>query len=103
MMVATRLSSPKSRHEMPGKSTEMIRPVGNGMIDRRGRRFVLNGGRSVARHDHTVPFLRRHPGYGGQDGTGFSTPLFQAFHAWLPSCRPSGTIYLPPNVESPNP
>ena len=89
-----------ARHEMPGKSTEMIRPVGNGMIDRRGRRFVLNGGRSVARHDHTVPFLRRHPGYGGQDGTGLSTPLFQAFHTWLPSYRPSGTMYLRPNVES---
>jgi len=80
-----------ARHEMPGKSAEMIRPVGNGLIDRRGRRFVLNGGRSVARHDHTVPFLRRRPGYGGQAGTGFSTPLFQAFHARLPSCSPSGT------------
>jgi hypothetical protein len=78
-----------ARHEMPGKSAEMIRPVGNGLIDRRGRRFVLNGGRSVARHDHTVPY-----------GTGFSTPLFQAFHAWLPSYHPSGTIYLRPHVES---
>ena len=72
-----------ARHEMPGKSPETIRPVGNGMIDRRARRFVLNGGRSLARHDHTVP-----------SGTGFSTPLFQAFHAWLPSHRPCGTIRL---------
>jgi hypothetical protein len=54
-----------ARHEMPGKSAEMIRPVGNCMIDGRGRRFVLNGGRSVARPDHTVP-----------RGTGLSMPLF---------------------------
>jgi hypothetical protein len=78
-----------ARHEMPGKSTEMIRPVGNGMIDRRAHRFVLNGGRSLARHNHTVPY-----------GTGLSTPLLQAFHTWLPSYRPSGTVSLRPNVES---
>ena len=66
-------------HEMPGKSPEMIRPVGNGMIDGRARRFVLNGGRSVARHNHTVP-----------SGTGFSRRLFQAFHARLSSGSPSG-------------
>ena len=28
--------------------------------------------------DHTVPFRRRHPGYGGQVGT---VPLFHAFQA----------------------
>ena len=77
-----------ARHEMPGKSAEMIRPGGNGMIDRRGRRSALNGGRSVARHDHTVPY-----------GAGFSTPLFQAFHTWLPSYRPAGTRYSRPNFE----
>jgi len=78
-----------ARHEMPGKSAEMIRPVGNGVIDRRGRRSALNGGRSATRHDRTVPY-----------GTGFLTSLFQAFHASLPSYRPSGTIDLRPNIDS---
>jgi hypothetical protein len=34
MKVATRLSSPKSWHVVPGKACEQARPAGNGMIER---------------------------------------------------------------------
>jgi hypothetical protein len=83
-----------ARHEMPGKQAETVRPVGNGVI--RGARPYPSS-KTLERPfqpDHTVPFLRRHPGYGGQAGTGFSVPRFQAFHAWLPSCGPYGTVHL---------
>jgi adenosylcobinamide-phosphate synthase len=69
-----------ARHEVPGKTTTMIRPVGNGMIilARLGQPSEANGTPSPI--GHTVPY-----------GTGCSMPRFQAFHAWLPSIRPSGT------------
>jgi len=76
-----------ARHVMPGKRTGMIRPVGNGMI--RGAWPCLSR-KTVERpwqRDHTVPY-----------GTGSSMPRFQAFHAWLRSFRPYGTIHLHPNI-----
>jgi hypothetical protein len=69
-----------ARHEMPGKQAETVRPVGNGVIP--GARPYPSS-KTLERPlqpDHTVPY-----------GTGFSVPRFQAFHAWLPSFRPSGT------------
>ena len=68
-----------ARHEMPRKTATMIRPVGNGVIS--GARFRLSSeNRASSPTDHTVPY-----------GTGSWMPRFQAFHAWLPSFRPSGT------------
>jgi hypothetical protein len=78
-----------ARHEMPGKRPGMIRPVGNGMI--RGARSCLSC-KTLERPwqpDHTVPY-----------GTGSSVRRFQAFHAWLPSSGPYGTINLLPNVDA---
>ena len=58
---------------------------------RRRALFTVQDDAMPSATDHTVPFLRRHPGYGGQDGTGFEMARSQAFHAWLPSCSPYGT------------
>ena len=54
------------------------RPVGHGMIgsDRRATIRTIN----QPGLDQTVPFLRRHPGYGGQDGTDSRLNLFQAIN-----------------------
>jgi hypothetical protein len=74
-----------ARHEMPGKRVDMIRPVGNGVILGRAgcsSRTIIE---RPAQPDHTVPY-----------GTGLSTTCSQAFHAWLPSFGPSGTIRLGP-------
>jgi hypothetical protein len=68
-----------ARHEMPGKSTDTIRPVGNGVIRGTGVVHRPRPYEALATY-HTVPY-----------GTGLIVPRFQAFHAWLPSSRPYGT------------
>jgi hypothetical protein len=90
MMVATRLSLPKSRHGMPGKCHPEARPVlsaiarmateeGYGTIGWPEGGIVPDGGQSVA------PQIKPYP-------TGrIMSGLYQAFHAWLPSFRPPGT------------
>ena len=67
-------------HEVPGKTASKIRPGGNGVISCATFRPSSKGNNTRLSIDHTVPY-----------GTGASLPLFQAFHAWLPSFRPSGT------------
>jgi hypothetical protein len=77
-----------ARHVTPGIGIGMIRPVGNGMIRVARSR---PSGKTIERprqHDHTVPY-----------GTGFSMPRFQAFHAWLPSFHPYGTIPFRPYAD----
>jgi hypothetical protein len=51
MRVATRLSSPKSWHEMPGKRADVTRPVGNGVM--RGPKLV----HISRRHKRLVPII----------------------------------------------
>jgi len=78
-----------ARHEKPGKQAETVRPVGNGVI--RGARLYPSP-KTLERpfqSDHTVPY-----------GTGFSVPRFQAFHAWLPTFLPSGTVHVHPYREA---
>jgi adenosylcobinamide-phosphate synthase len=67
-------------HEVPGKTTTMIRPVGNGAISGAKLRPASKTIRMPLEIDHTVPY-----------GTGSRMPCFQAFHGWLPSFRPSRT------------
>jgi adenosylcobinamide-phosphate synthase len=67
-------------HEVPGKTTTLIRPVGNGMTSGTRVRPPAKTNSAPLRIDHTVPY-----------GTGLSMPRSQAFHAWLPSYNPSGT------------
>ncbi len=70
-----------ARHKMPGKSPDMIRPAGNGMI---------RGASPIApRYQLIIPY---------PNGTGFLMPRFQAFHAWLPSRSPSGTSMASPSA-----
>ena len=65
-------------HEMPGTGTSTIRPVGYGMIGMRGLcRFEISTNFGAAHQ--TVPY-----------GTGHFRACSQAFHARLPSFRPSG-------------
>jgi hypothetical protein len=45
------------------------------MIRLAERGYGLGWGTTPGATDHTVPFLRRHPGYGGQDGTDHVRPL----------------------------
>jgi hypothetical protein len=74
-----------ARHEMPGKHADMIRPVGDGLIcggESCPSRKTIEG---PVKPDHTVPY-----------GTRFLIPRFQAFHAWLPSSSPYGTMQLRP-------
>jgi hypothetical protein len=78
-----------ARHVMPGKRVGMIRPVGNGMIRGARSRPSCNTIERPRQPDHTVPY-----------GTGSSMPRFQAFHAWLPSFRPYGTLPLQPNFAA---
>jgi hypothetical protein len=68
-----------ARHEMPGMCDPESRPVGYGMIGWREAAIVSDGGPSVAPQITPFPTGRIIDG------------LFQAFHAWLPSVRPSGT------------
>jgi hypothetical protein len=63
-----------ARHEMPGKSAGMFRPVGNGMIIDAGR-----GSPSQAIRRRRQP-IKPYP-----TGRGLPLPRFQAFHTWLPS------------------
>ena len=72
-----------ARHEMHGKPTDTIRPVGNGVICI-GVACLLVGTVRYARPP-IIPYPY---------GTGFWMPVFQAFHAWLPSFCPSGTETL---------
>ena len=67
-------------HEVPGKTTTVIRPGGNGVISGAKFRLPSKTNRALLPIDHTVPY-----------GTVSSMPRFQAFHAWLPSYSPSGT------------
>ncbi len=68
-----------ARHEMPGKRGNMIRPVGNGVI--RSATSVRGQRQNKYPYQPIIPFP-----------TGRLLTLgFQAFHAWLPSFRPSGT------------
>jgi hypothetical protein len=60
MMVATRLSSSKSRHGMPGKCHPEARPVGNGMIGWREGVIVPDGGQSVAPEITPFPYGTDH-------------------------------------------
>jgi hypothetical protein len=67
-----------ARHGMPGMCHPEPRPVGYGMIG--GEKGLLTW--MVEKRgatDHTVPYGTDH------------VCLCQAFHAWLPSFRPSGT------------
>jgi hypothetical protein len=57
----------------------MTRPVGYGMIDRRGR-TIQQALDNTDASNQTVPY-----------GTASRMGRFQAFHARLPSFRPSGT------------
>jgi adenosylcobinamide-phosphate synthase len=67
-------------HAVPGKTTTVIRPVGNGVISGARVRPQAKRNDTPLPPDHTVPY-----------GTGSSMARFQAFHAWLPSYYPSGT------------
>ena len=67
-------------HEVPGKTTTMIRPVGYGMISGTELCPSSKANGTPSSIDHTVSY-----------GTGSSMPGFQAFHAWLPSYGPYGT------------
>jgi len=67
-------------HAVPGKTTTVIHPVGNGVINGTKVRRQAKRNDTPLPPDHTVPY-----------GTGSSMPRFQAFHAWLPSYRPFGT------------
>jgi hypothetical protein len=68
-----------ARHEMPGTCPPEARPVGHGMIGWREEAIVSDSGPSVA--PQITPF---------PTGRIMSTH-YQAFHAWLPSFRSSGT------------
>ncbi len=68
-----------ARHEMPGMCHPEARPVGYGMIGWREEAIVSDSGPSVA--PQITPFPTGRIMFG----------LYQAFHAWLPSFRPSGT------------
>jgi hypothetical protein len=50
-----------ARHEMPGKSADMFRPVGNGMIIDVGRGLTVPANTTPVPTDQTVPY-----------GTGFA-------------------------------
>ena len=77
-----------ARHKMPGKDADMIRLRRGGCDRRRQVLFTTQDNRTPSSTHHTVPY-----------GTGSVMPRFQAFHAWLPSFRPSGTIHLQAHVE----
>jgi hypothetical protein len=68
-----------ARHEMPGKGSDMIRPVGNGVV--RGATFCPLSLTIAPARQPIIPY----PTGRVLDGA------FQAFHAWLPSSGPSGT------------
>jgi hypothetical protein len=72
-----------ARHEMPGKRIDPIRPVGNGVIRWLRALFAAEDNRTSSPTNHAVPY-----------GTGSRCRVFQAFHAWLPSCGPFGTETL---------
>ena len=74
-----------ARHEMPGNAASRTRPVGHGMIGLRGH--VL----------WSCP-VNKAAGHGSHRSLrdGSLLAAFQAFHAWLPSLRPSGTVLPPP-------
>jgi adenosylcobinamide-phosphate synthase len=71
-------------HEVPGKTTTMIRPGGNGVIGGAEFRLPSKTNHALLPIDHTVPY-----------GTASSMSRSQAFHAWLPSYSPSGTKAFP--------
>ena len=69
-----------ARHEMPGELTPKG-PVPEGRYELVAREtFITEGRRTPGCPNHTVP--------SGRDRGGWS----QAFHAWLPSFSPSGTM-----------
>jgi hypothetical protein len=73
-----------ARHEMPGNAASRTRPVGYGMIGLRGHvLWSCMMDRSTRQGS-----IRR-------GGDGSCLAAFQAFHAWLPSIRPSGTVLAP--------
>jgi adenosylcobinamide-phosphate synthase len=76
-------------HEVPGKTTTMIRPGGNGLINGIRVRPPANTNSAPLPINHTVPY-----------GTGSLMLRSQAFHAWLPSYSPSGTIHFYPYFDS---
>ena len=77
-------------HEMPGKRGKVTRPVLSAIARMATEEVngVMCGPKSCSRYktaqtprpEHTVPY-----------GTDSRWRLSQAFHAWLPSFRPSGT------------
>jgi hypothetical protein len=80
-----------ARHEMPGHWSDPVRPVGNGMIGNASRDPSSPIKERAVQNVHTVPY-----------GTVSWMLRFQAFHAWLPSFRPFGTIVrtgqMPSNI-----
>jgi hypothetical protein len=68
-----------ARYGMPGMCDPEARPVGYGMIGWREGAIVSDGRQSVAIQITPFPTGR------------IGSALSQAFHAWLPSFRPSGT------------
>jgi hypothetical protein len=68
----------------PTRSVRYDRLAREGYCPRRGQKRDAT--------DHTVPFLRRHPGYGEQDGTDHVRPLLapKAFGAGYPRFVPPG-------------
>jgi hypothetical protein len=69
---------------VPGKTTTMIRPGGNGVIGGAEFRLSSKTNHALLPIDHTVPY-----------GTASSMSRSQAFHAWLPSYSPFGTKAFP--------
>jgi hypothetical protein len=78
-----------ARHEMPGNVAPRS-PSRRVRYDRVARDVLMSWTMDRAGHQGSHRSLR----------DGLSLPAFQAFHAWLPSCSPYGTLHVNPYREA---
>ncbi len=78
-----------ARHEMPGNAAPR-NPSRRALCDRVAKGVLVSCTMNKDPRHYSYRSLR--------DGSNLAT--FQAFHAWLPSSGPYGTINLLPNVDA---